>query len=92
MARFDPFGGFRMDGQVAIATGGAQNIGEAIARTFAAAGARVTIADLNGESATKNALAIAAETGGRGAGHRLQRYRGVRHRALRGGNGRSLLC
>ncbi len=48
---------------VAIITGGAQNIGEAIARTFAAAGAKVMIADLNGEKAESAAVSIAAETG-----------------------------
>ncbi len=37
---FDAFADFRMDGHVAIVTGGAQNIGEAIARIFAGAGAR----------------------------------------------------
>lgn len=42
--RFDPFADFRMLGHVAIVTGGAQNIGEAIARTFSGAGAKVVIA------------------------------------------------
>lgn len=46
---FDPFAQFRMNDHVALITGGAQNIGEAIARTFAGAGAKVMIADLNGE-------------------------------------------
>jgi 7-alpha-hydroxysteroid dehydrogenase len=63
MNRFDPFADFRMDGHVAIVTGGAQNIGEAIARSFAAAGAKVMIADLNGDKAIATAAAIAAETG-----------------------------
>lgn len=61
---FDPFADFRMNGHVAIVTGGAQNIGEAIARTFSGAGAKVTIADLNGEKAAETAAAIAADTGG----------------------------
>lgn len=61
---FDAFADFRMNGHVAIVTGGAQNIGEAIARTFAGAGARVVIADLNAEKAAATATAIAAETGG----------------------------
>lgn len=60
---FDPFADFRMDGHVAIVTGGAQNIGEAIARTFAGAGARVAIADLNGDKAAETAVRLAAETG-----------------------------
>ena len=61
---FDPFADFRMDGHVAIVTGGAQNIGEAIARTFSGAGAKVVIADLNGEKAAETASRLAGETGG----------------------------
>lgn len=61
---FDPFADFRMDGHVAIVTGGAQNIGEAIARTFSGAGANVVIADLNGEKAAETASRLAGETGG----------------------------
>ncbi len=60
---FDPFADFRMDGHVAVVTGGAQNIGEAIARTFSGAGARVVIADLNGEKAAETAARLSAETG-----------------------------
>jgi NAD(P)-dependent dehydrogenase (short-subunit alcohol dehydrogenase family) len=54
-----------MTDHVALITGGAQNIGEAIALTFAAAGAKVMIADLNGEKAEATAKKIAAETGQR---------------------------
>lgn len=61
---FDPFADFRMNGHVAVVTGGAQNIGEAIARTFSGAGAKVVIADLNGDKAADTAAAISAETGG----------------------------
>lgn len=60
--KFDPFEQFRMTDHVALITGGAQNIGEAIARTFAGAGAKVMIADLNGEQAEATARKIAAET------------------------------
>lgn len=60
---FDPFAQFRMNDHVALITGGAQNIGEAIARTFAGAGGKVMIADLNGEKAEETAKRIAAETG-----------------------------
>jgi NAD(P)-dependent dehydrogenase (short-subunit alcohol dehydrogenase family) len=63
MSAFDPFADFRMDGQVAIVTGGAQNIGEAIAKTFAAAGAKVMIADLNAEKAVATAKATSELTG-----------------------------
>ena len=61
--KFDAFADFRMNDHVAIVTGGAQNIGEGIARTFAGAGAKVMIADLNGEKAQATAAAIAAQTG-----------------------------
>ena len=68
MAAFDPFLEFRMSGHSAIVTGGAQNIGEAIARSFAGAGAKVMIADLNGEKAVETAKKIAEQTGGKVAG------------------------
>lgn len=61
---FDPFADFRMTGHVAVVTGGAQNIGEAIARTFSGAGAQVVIADLNGDKAAATAAGIARQTGG----------------------------
>ncbi len=61
---FDSFADFRMNGHVAVVTGGAQNIGEAIARTFSGAGAQVAIAELNGDKAARTAAAIAADTGG----------------------------
>jgi D-sorbitol dehydrogenase (acceptor) len=52
----------RLDGKVAIVTGGARGIGAAICRRYADAGARVVVADLLGEEAA----ALAAEIG-RGA-------------------------
>lgn len=52
-----PFG--RLDGRRAFVTGGAQGIGAAIVRTFAEAGAKVVIADLD----TANANAVAKVTG-----------------------------
>lgn len=45
----------RLDGKIAIITGGSQGMGEAHARLFVAAGARVVIADINAERG--NALA-----------------------------------
>lgn len=63
MSNFDAFADFRMNGHVAIVTGGAQNIGEAIAKTFSGAGAKVMIAGRNGEKAQATASAIQAETG-----------------------------
>jgi meso-butanediol dehydrogenase / (S,S)-butanediol dehydrogenase / diacetyl reductase len=41
----------RLQGKVAIVTGGAQGIGEAIASRLAQEGAKVAIADLNGAKA-----------------------------------------
>lgn len=65
MSNFNPFADFQMNGHTAIVTGGAQNIGEAIAKTFAAAGANVMIADLNGEKAIATAKKLSEETGGK---------------------------
>ena len=52
----------RLQDQVAIVTGAASGIGKEIARKFAAEGAKVVIADLNGHAAE----ATAAELGGAG--------------------------
>ena len=52
-----------LEGKVAIVTGGASGIGRAAAERFAAEGARVVIADLNGEEAEKVAGAIGADGG-----------------------------
>ena len=48
----------RLDGKVAVITGAAAGFGEAMARRFADEGAKVVIADLNGEAAEKTAAAI----------------------------------
>lgn len=50
--------------KVAIVTGGASGIGAACCRNFAARGAKVVVADLNGDGAK----AVAAEFGGLGVG------------------------
>jgi 7-alpha-hydroxysteroid dehydrogenase len=60
---YDAFAEFRMDGHSVIITGGAQNIGAGIAKTLSGAGAKVMIADLNGEKAAETAAEIARETG-----------------------------
>ncbi|MDI6025369.1 SDR family NAD(P)-dependent oxidoreductase [Corticibacterium sp. UT-5YL-CI-8] len=52
----------RIDGQVALVTGGASGLGEATARALAAGGAKVAILDYNEEGAAR----IAAEIGGIG--------------------------
>src|SRR5581483_10668904 len=42
---------FRLDGRRALVTGGASGIGEATCRTFSAAGAQITIADVDRQRA-----------------------------------------
>jgi NAD(P)-dependent dehydrogenase (short-subunit alcohol dehydrogenase family) len=52
-----------LSGRVAVVTGAGQGIGSAVARRYAAAGAHVLLADLNGERAAAVAEQIAAELG-----------------------------
>lgn len=52
----------KLDGQVAVVTGGASGLGEATARAFAAAGARVAIVDMNGERAASVASDISGKS------------------------------
>jgi len=47
-----------LEGQTAVVTGGAQGLGEAIALTFADAGAKVVIGDLNAGQAEASAAAL----------------------------------
>ncbi len=49
---------FRLDGKVAVVTGGGQGIGEAICRRLAAAGAKVGVFDLQREPAERVAASI----------------------------------
>lgn len=58
----------RLDGQVAIVTGGAGGIGSAIARHLAAAGAAVGVLDLDGDAATLTAGTVTRMTGARAFG------------------------
>ena len=63
-------GQLRLAGKTALITGGAQGLGEAIARCFAREGAKVFVADLKEETGDKTVKAImedmlSRETGGR---------------------------
>lgn len=49
---------FRLDGRVAVVTGGGQGIGEAVCRRLATAGAKVGVFDLNTDNARRVADAI----------------------------------
>ncbi|HIC88753.1 MAG TPA: SDR family NAD(P)-dependent oxidoreductase, partial [Anaerolineae bacterium] len=51
--------------RIAIVTGAAQGLGEAIARRLAQEGAHVTLADINLEGVRRTTEAIAQETGRR---------------------------
>jgi gluconate 5-dehydrogenase len=54
---------FRVDGKVALITGGAGGIGQALARRLSQYGAKVVIASRNQEALTKAAKEIETETG-----------------------------
>lgn len=53
---------FKLDGKVALVTGGAGGIGEALARRLSQYGAKVIVASRNQEALTKAAQGIEAET------------------------------
>src|SRR5215213_7819652 len=49
---------FRLDGRVAVVTGGGQGIGQAVCRRLAGAGARVAVLDLSADNAGRVAKVI----------------------------------
>lgn len=53
----------KLDGKIAIVTGAGQGLGESIAKSLAAAGARVTVNDINPDRAARVAGEINAEGG-----------------------------
>jgi NAD(P)-dependent dehydrogenase (short-subunit alcohol dehydrogenase family) len=57
----DPLSEFRLDGEVAVVTGGASGIGHAVAAAFAAVGARVVIFDLAATGPDAHAVDVADE-------------------------------
>lgn len=54
----DPAGLFRLDGQVALVTGGTSGLGAAIVQAFAAQGATVVISYRNAERCEEAAAAL----------------------------------
>ena len=70
----------RLDGKVALVTGGGSGIGRATSLRFAEEGARVVVADLRGDTAEETAAEIRAAGGERTAcddGRHAQRGRGA---------------
>ena len=51
-------GTLRLDGEIAVVTGGARGIGRAICETFARQGATAVIADIDEDQANKTAAEI----------------------------------
>jgi NAD(P)-dependent dehydrogenase (short-subunit alcohol dehydrogenase family) len=57
----DPLSEFRLDGDVAVVTGGASGIGRVVAEAFAAVGARVAIFDVTGAGGDGHKVDVADE-------------------------------
>ena len=65
-----PLAAFRLDGEVALVTGGASGIGRAVALAFARVGARVAVLDRDAEGGAEIAAEITA-AGGKAEAHAL---------------------
>lgn len=65
-----PLAAFRLDGEVALVTGGASGIGRAVALAFARVGARVAVIDRDAEAGAEVAAEI-VEAGGKAEAHAL---------------------
>jgi NAD(P)-dependent dehydrogenase (short-subunit alcohol dehydrogenase family) len=65
----DPLSEFRLDGDVAVVTGGASGIGRAVATAFAAVGARVAIFDLAATGEDGHAVDVTDEAQVKAAFH-----------------------
>src|SRR5512133_3672305 len=61
----------RFKDKVVVITGGAQGLGEAMAKRFAAEGANLVLGDINADGAQKTADAIASEYGAKALGLRM---------------------
>jgi NAD(P)-dependent dehydrogenase (short-subunit alcohol dehydrogenase family) len=58
---FDPFASFRLDGRTALVTGSRREIGRAIARALAGAGARVAVHHIGNEGEAREAAGVVEE-------------------------------
>jgi NAD(P)-dependent dehydrogenase (short-subunit alcohol dehydrogenase family) len=59
---YDPLSAFRLDGKIAVVTGGGSGIGRAAAVALAAVGARVAVVDINPRASAAVAAGIVAAT------------------------------
>src|SRR4029077_20181826 len=66
--------GMKLDGKVAVVTGAGNGIGEAIARRFAAEGARVVVTDIDSEAVAR----VAGDIGTVGLAAQITEPRSVR--------------